>query len=122
MEELLRTYGLTKQFGKHRAVDHVDLHVNRGAIYGFIGRNGAGKTTFLRMVCGLAAPTEGEIEIFGARGRELQEIRSRIGCLIEGPGLYGNMTAKENMEIKCRFLRYQKTGIYRGTFRYGWSF
>lgn len=64
MEELLRTYGLTKQFGKHRAVDHVDLHVNRGAIYGFIGRNGAGKTTFLRMVCGLAAPTEGEIEIF----------------------------------------------------------
>ena len=103
MEELLWTYGLTKQFGKHRAVDHVDLHVNRGAIYGFIGRNGAGKTTFLRMVCGLAAPTEGEIEIFGARGRELQEIRSRIGCLIEGPGLYGNMTAKENMEIKCRF-------------------
>ena len=103
MEELLRTYGLTKQFGKHRAVDHVDLHVNRGAIYGFIGRNGAGKTTFLRMVCGLAAPTEGEIEIFGARGKELQKIRSRIGCLIEGPGLYGNMTAKENMEIKCRF-------------------
>ncbi len=110
MEELLRTYGLTKQFGKHRAVDHVDLHVNRGAIYGFIGRNGAGKTTFLRMVCGLAAPTEGEIEIFGARGRELQEIRSRIGCLIEGPGLYGNMTAKENMEIKCRFCGIKRPG------------
>ena len=110
MEELLWTYGLTKQFGKHRAVDHVDLHVNRGAIYGFIGRNGAGKTTFLRMVCGLAAPTEGEIEIFGARGRELQEIRSRIGCLIEGPGLYGNMTAKENMEIKCRFCGIKRPG------------
>ena len=110
MEELLRTYGLTKQFGKHRAVDHVDLHVNRGAIYGFIGRNGAGKTTFLRMVCGLAAPTEGEIEIFGARGRELQEIRSRIGCLIEGPGLYGNMTAKENMAIKCRFCGIKRPG------------
>lgn len=110
MEELLRTYGLTKQFGKHRAVDHVDLHVNRGAIYGFIGRNGAGKTTFLRMVCGLAAPTEGEIEIFGARGKELQKIRSRIGCLIEGPGLYGNMTAKENMEIKCRFCGIKRPG------------
>lgn len=110
MEELLRTYGLTKQFGKHRAVDHVDLHVNRGAIYGFIGRNGAGKTTFLRTVCGLAAPTEGEIEIFGARGKELQKIRSRIGCLIEGPGLYGNMTAKENMEIKCRFCGIKRPG------------
>lgn len=110
MEELLRTYGLTKQFGKHRAVDHVDLHVNRGAIYGFIGRNGAGKTTFLRMVCGLAAPTEGEIEIFGARGKELQKIRSRIGCLIEDPGLYGNMTAKENMEIKCRFCGIKRPG------------
>ena len=62
------------------------------------------------MVCGLAAPTEGEIEIFGARGRELQEIRSRIGCLIEGPGLYGNMTAKENMEIKCRFCGIKRPG------------
>ena len=110
MGKLLQTYGLTKQFGKHRAVDHVDVHVNRGAIYGFIGRNGAGKTTFLRMICGLAAPTEGEIEIFGCRGRELQDIRSRIGCLIEGPGLYGNMTAEENLNIKCRFCGIRKPG------------
>ena len=110
MEKLLQTYGLTKQFGKHKAVNHVDIHVNRGSIYGFIGRNGAGKTTFLRMVCGLASPTKGEIELFGCRGKQLQEIRSRIGCLIEGPGLYGNMTAEENLKIKCKFCGIKKTG------------
>lgn len=110
MEKLLQTYGLTKQFGKHKAVNHVDIHVNRGSIYGFIGRNGAGKTTFLRMVCGLASPTEGEIELFGCRGKQLQEIRSRIGCLIEGPGLYGNMTAEENLKIKCKFCGIKKPG------------
>lgn len=47
---LLKTRGLTKQFGKHVAVDHVDMHIRRGAIYGFIGRNGAGKTTVLKMI------------------------------------------------------------------------
>ena len=49
-EYLLATHGLTKQFGHHKAVDHVDLHVKKGSIYGFIGRNGAGKTTFLKMI------------------------------------------------------------------------
>lgn len=52
-EYLLATHGLTKQFGHHKAVDHVDLHVKKGSIYGFIGRNGAGKTTFLKMISGL---------------------------------------------------------------------
>lgn len=100
-EILLKTHGLTKQFGCHKAVDQVNVHIKRGGIYGFIGRNGAGKTTFLKMICGLSAPTSGEIEIFGCRGRELSRIRSRIGCLIEAPGLYGNMTARENLRIKC---------------------
>ncbi len=65
---LLKTRGLTKQFGKHVAVDHVDMHIRRGAIYGFIGRNGAGKTTVLKMIAGLADPTAGEYEIFGCSG------------------------------------------------------
>lgn len=103
-ELLLSTSGLTKVYGHQKAVDHVDLHMEKGAIYGFIGRNGAGKTTFMRMVSGLSAPTSGEITLFGYSGKELSQVRSRIGCLIEQPGLYGNMTAFENLKIKCRLF------------------
>lgn len=109
-ELLLSTHGLTKQFGHKKAVDSVDVHINRGAVYGFIGRNGAGKTTFLKMVSGLARPTGGEIEMFGYKGKDLKKIRSRIGCLIEAPGLYGNMDAWENLTIKCRLLGIKKEG------------
>lgn len=104
-EYLMQTSGLTKQYGRHRAVNRVNLHVRRGAVYGFIGRNGAGKTTFLKMICGLAAPTEGEVELFGSREeKELRRLRSRVGCLIENPGLYGNMTAADHLKMKCRLF------------------
>ena len=109
-EYLLCTRGLTKRFGHHNAVDHVDLHIPKGAIYGFIGRNGAGKTTCLKMISGLSTPTDGEIEIFGYKGRELEQMRSRIGCLIEAPGLYDNMTAYENLKTKCLFCGIHKKG------------
>ena len=109
-EYLLCTRGLTKRFGHHNAVDHVDLHIPKGAIYGFIGRNGAGKTTCLKMISGLSTPTAGEIEIFGYKGRELEQMRSRIGCLIEAPGLYENMTAYENLKTKCLFCGIHKKG------------
>lgn len=109
-ELLLQTMGLTKQFGHQKAVDHIDIHIKRGAIYGFIGRNGAGKTTFLKMICGLSSPTCGKIEMFGYSGRELNQIRSRVGCLIEAPGLYGNMTAYDNLKIKCKLFGIKKPG------------
>lgn len=85
----------------------------KGAIYGFIGRNGAGKTTCLKMISGLSTPTEGEIEIFGYKGRELEQMRSRIGCLIEAPGLYENMTAYENLKTKCLFCGIHKKDILK---------
>ena len=103
-EYLLATHGLTKQFGHHKAVDHVDLHVKKGSIYGFIGRNGAGKTTFLKMISGLSQPTSGEIEMFGYKNAQLKNVRSRISCLIESPGLYGNMSAYDNLAVKCRLF------------------
>ncbi len=98
-EYLLSTSGLTKQFGHHKAVNNVDLHVKKGAIYGFIGRNGAGKTTFLKMISGLSQPTSGEIEMFGYKNEELKHVRSRISCLIEAPGIYGNMSAYLDVHI-----------------------
>ena len=106
-EYLLSTSGLTKQFGHHKAVNNVDLHVKKGAIYGFIGRNGAGKTTFLKMISGLSQPTSGEIEMFGYKNEELKHVRSRISCLIEAPGIYGNMSAYHNLAIKCRLFGIQ---------------
>ena len=109
-EYLLSTKGLSQCFGHHKAVDHVNLHIRKGAIYGFIGRNGAGKTTCLKMISGLAEPTEGEIEIFGYKGNDLKQMRSRIGCLIEAPGLYENMTAYENIKTKCLFCGIHQKG------------
>ena len=109
-EMLLETRNLTKQYGHHKAVDSVDMHIKKGAIYGFIGRNGAGKTTCLKMISGLSKPTCGEIEMFGYKGKDLQNVRSRVGCLIEAPGLYGNMTAYENLNIKCKLFGIKKTG------------
>ncbi len=109
-ELLLQTRALTKQYGRHRAVDQVSMHIKKGAIYGFIGRNGAGKTTTLRMISGLASPTAGEIELFGCRGCELSRIRSRVGCLIEGPGLYGSMSARDNLKMKSMLLGVYKRG------------
>ena len=103
-EYLLRTNALTKEFGRHKAVNKVNLHVKKGSIYGFIGRNGAGKTTCMRMISGLAEPTSGEIELFGYKNQDLKKVRSRISCLIEAPGLYGNMSAYDNLAIKCKLF------------------
>lgn len=109
-ELLLSTKGLTKRYGHHKAVDQVDLHIKKGAIYGFIGRNGAGKTTCLKMISGLAKPTSGDIEMFGYKGKDLNQIRSRVGCLIETPGLYGSMDAYSNLKIKCELFGIRKRG------------
>lgn len=102
MEEyLLKTNGLTKKFKKQVAVNQVNIHIKQGDIYGFIGRNGAGKTTFLKMISGLSTPTSGEITLFGYTGKERLSVLSRVGALIEQPGLYMNMSARENLTLKC---------------------
>lgn len=105
METILKTTGLTKQFGKKMAVNNVNMTIEKGDIYGFIGKNGAGKTTFMRMVLGTAFPTKGSVALFD--GMPLEKARHRIGSLIEGPGLYKNCTAYENLK--------QFSLIYGGT-------
>lgn len=100
MDYVLKTDNLTKAYQKSRVVNQVCMHVKQGDIYGFIGKNGAGKTTFMRMVAGLAAPTEGRLWLFGSEALERQ--RKRIGTLIESPGVYPNMTARDNLEVVRR--------------------
>lgn len=100
---VLRTRGLTKRYGGRAAVDSLDITLERGRVYGLIGRNGAGKTTLMRMVCGLVLPTSGQIELFGcSRGHSLppaQRDLARLGCLIEAPGLEVRMSARDNLHL-----------------------
>ena len=109
METVLRTKGLTKQFGGRKAVDRVSMTVNRGDIYGFIGKNGAGKTTLIRMAVGLAAPTQGNIELFGSRN--LTEQRKKVGTVIEYPAVFPHMTAWQNLEVQCRLVGIRDFGV-----------
>lgn len=99
----VETAALTKRYKNKAAVNKVDLKVREGAIYGFIGRNGAGKSTTLKMLCGLAEPTEGDIKLFGKPVNDPAAAR-RIGCLIESAGLYPNMTARQNMIMKAKCM------------------
>lgn len=97
MDYVLRTNALSKRYGDSYVVDKVSVNVKKGDIYGLIGENGAGKSTFMKMVAGLVEPTEGVIELFGAAIPKSE--RYRIGCVIEAPALYAELTARENMEI-----------------------
>jgi len=95
MDDILRIKGLTKTFGQTRAVDSVDMCIQRGDIYGFIGRNGAGKTTLIRILLGLCERQSGDIELFGSKN--LFEGRDKTGCIIENPALFPKMTARDNI-------------------------
>ena len=97
---IIETNHLTKQYGTQKSVADLNIHVEKGKIYGLLGRNGAGKTTTMKMLLGLAQPTSGEITIWGKplKGNE-KKILPRIGSLIEAPGFYPNLTATENLRI-----------------------
>ena len=101
MEYILETQNLTKIYGQKEAAKDVNLHIREGQIYGLIGRNGAGKTTIMRMISGLARPTRGSYSLFGKTGLEMQKMLKNVGVLIEHPGLYPKLSAYENLKIKC---------------------
>lgn len=101
MDYILTTENLTKTYGTKKAADAVNLHVKKGEVYGLIGRNGAGKTTILKMISGLSKPTSGSFTFLGKTGKECISERHKIGSLIENPGLYLKMTAFQNVKLKC---------------------
>lgn len=97
---VLKTHNLTKIYGKQASNNNINITVKKGDIYGLIGRNGAGKSTFMRMITGLSNKTSGDIELFGKSSqKELDEARGFIGSLIETPAFYSGMTARENLEV-----------------------
>jgi ABC-2 type transport system ATP-binding protein len=102
---ILKTNGLTKQYRNNIAVNNVNMKIKKGDIYGFIGRNGAGKTTMIRMITGLVTPTSGEIELFSQKYKKgVKGALPRIGSIIEHPALHPDYTALQNMELRGKLL------------------
>jgi ABC-2 type transport system ATP-binding protein len=97
---VIRTEGLTKRFGRITAVDAVDLDVREGDVYGFLGANGSGKTTTVRMLLGLVLATAGRMEVLGeampAAGRR---VLPRVGALVEGPAAYPHLSGRRNLAL-----------------------
>jgi ABC-2 type transport system ATP-binding protein len=103
VDAVIRTEGLTRQFKTTRAVDELDIEVTRGSVFGFLGPNGSGKTTTIRMLLGILRPTSGRAEVLGFDvKRESDEIRRRCGALLEHCGLYERLSAEDNLELYGR--------------------
>ena len=104
-KSIIEAQKLTKKYGNFTALTKVDLNVRRGDIYGLIGDNGAGKTTFLKLLTGQIFPSEGELRLFGSHlPKEMEQQRKRTGAIIESPGFYPQMTVEKNLE----YYRLQK--------------
>lgn len=97
--DAIQTIDLCKRYGNKNAVNNLSIQVPKGSVYGFIGRNGAGKSTTQRMICGLASPSAGEIKLF-ERPVTDPAVRRKIGTLIEQPGIYPGMSALENVILQ----------------------
>lgn len=97
-EIVLQTKQLSKRYKDFIALDRADMTVYGGDIYGLIGRNGAGKTTIMKIITGLTEKSDGEFEIFSKSGDSAQNEKRRIGCLIENPAFFGGLTAYQNLK------------------------
>ncbi len=113
-EYAIETHGLTKNFNKFTAVDHVDLTVRRGEIYGFLGPNGAGKSTTIRMLCTLLTPTSGTAKVDGYDIiRDGNDVRKRIGLVSEKMIMYPRLTALENLMFFGRLYGIERKELRR---------
>lgn len=103
MEYIIKTENLTKRYGTATVVDKINLHVPKGKIYGLLGRNGAGKTTAMKMMLQLVFPTDGVIRLFGTDYKEdVRALYGKIGSIVETPGFYSNLTGSENLQILAK--------------------
>lgn len=112
-EYIIETKNLTKKFGKNIAVDSINMKIEKGKIYGLLGKNGAGKTTTMCMLLNLSNSDSGEIFLFGKNVKKSSnKIYSRIGSIIETPGFYGNLTGEENLKAFSKLRgNYNKNSI-----------
>ena len=106
MDYILTSEGLCKNYKKYWALSDFSIHIPKGSVYGLVGRNGAGKTTFIRIICGLQEPTNGSYTLYGANSvtKAVYAARRRMGAIIESPAIYRDMTAEENLRQQYRVL------------------
>ncbi len=103
---LIETTDLTKIYSKKAAVDHVNMHIPEGSIYGFVGENGSGKTTIMRLLTGLAEPSSGSFTLYGVsnKSRGIYKARKKMAAIVESTSLVPTMTAKDNMKYQEAYL------------------
>lgn len=106
MDYILRTFGLSKKYKKQFAVNQADMNIARGDIYGFVGENGSGKTTIIRLITGLISPYSGNFELFGVENNSkgIAKARRKVGAVVESPSIYLNMSAFDNLKMQCMLL------------------
>lgn len=106
MEYILTAESLGKQYRHFKALDSFSIHVPKGSIYGFVGKNGAGKTTFIRLICGLQEPTSGSYTLYGVKNTDpgITKSRRRMGAVVETPSIYLDMTAEDNLKEQYRII------------------
>lgn len=102
---IIETKNLTKKYGSKLAVNEVNMHVEQGTVYGFVGENGSGKSTIMRLLMGLAIPTKGEYSLFGvnAKNRMIQKVRKHISAIVEAPSLVPSLSAYDNLKYACLY-------------------
>ena len=106
MEYVLQTFDIVKKYNKQRVLDKVNMNIQKGDIYGFVGENGSGKTTIIRLVTGLIFADEGSYKLFGVSNKDnkILEKRKKVGAVVETPSIYRNMTAYENLKMQSLLL------------------
>lgn len=106
MEYVLQTFDLTKKYKKHFAVHNVNMHICKGDIYGFVGENGSGKTTIIRLITGLIFPYAGNFSLFGVSNQTNQILKEqkKVGAIVETPSIYKNMSAYDNLKMQSAII------------------
>ena len=106
METILKMENITKLYKGQKALNAFNINIERGDIYGFVGENGSGKTTVIRIVSGLIYQNAGTFELFGIKHNDdrIHEARKKVGAIVEAPSIYLNMSAKDNLKMQCSLL------------------
>ena len=106
MEYILETNNLEKRYGKFKVFSNLNMHIEKGSIYGLIGKNGAGKTTLIRVICGLQRPSDGTYSIYGIKNisKQIGNVRKRLGAIIEAPSICMDMTAEDNLKEQYKII------------------
>ena len=108
-ESVIHAKGLIKQFGDLTAIDNLDLDVQQGQIYGFLGPNGCGKTTAIRMLTGLLKPTAGDINVLGlSLPKDAEKLRTQLGYMTQKFSLYSDLTVLENLQFMAALYPLKK--------------